>query len=73
MAESPDVVKKYMGMALLPQAGVAIGLALIAQCTFPSFGALLFNAVLASVIINELIAPFLTEHAIFKAGEKYDE
>jgi Kef-type K+ transport system membrane component KefB len=70
LAGSPDVVRKYLGFALLPQAGVAIGLALLAQSAFPSFGTLIFNAVLASVIINELVAPPLTKYAIFKAGEQ---
>ena len=70
LARSPDVVRKYLGLALLPAAGVSIGLALLAQRAFPSFGALLFNAVLASVILNELIAPPLVKYAIFKAGEQ---
>ena len=62
-------VKKYLGLALLPQAGVALGLALLAKRAFPTFGAIMLNAVLASVIINELVTPPLTKYAIFKAGE----
>ncbi|MFC2068555.1 cation:proton antiporter [Chloroflexota bacterium] len=69
LASSPVVVKKYLGLALLPKAGVSIGLALLAQSAFPSFGALIFNAMLASVIVNELVAPPLVRYAIFKAGE----
>jgi len=69
IAGSPAVVKKYLGFALLPKAGVSIGLALLAQSAFPSFGALIFNAMLASVIVNELVAPPLAKYAIFKAGE----
>jgi len=70
----PETVKKYLGFALLPQAGVAIGLALLASSTFPAFpvfGDILVNAVLASVIISELVAPPLVKYAIFKAGEQY--
>ncbi len=65
--------KKYLGLALLPKAGVTIGLVLVAKRAFPTFGAIMVNAVLASVIINELIAPLLTKYAIFKAGEAHPE
>ncbi len=69
IAHSPGEVKKYLGLALLPKAGVTVGLALLAKRACPTFGAIMMNAVLASVIINELIAPILTKYAIFKAGE----
>ena len=69
ISHAPDKVKKYLGFALLPKAGVTIGLALLAALEFPTFGAVMLNAVLASTIINELIAPPLTKYAIFKAGE----
>ncbi len=62
-------VKKYLGLALLPKAGVTIGLMLLAERTFPTFGAIMVDATLASIIINELVAPPLTKYAIFKAGE----
>jgi len=69
ISHAPDAVKKYLGLALLPQAGVAIGLGLLAALEFPSFGAILLNGVLASVIINELVTPPLTKYALFKSGE----
>ncbi len=69
ISHAQGTVKKYLGLALLPKAGVTIGLALLAKSAFPSFGAIMVNAILASVIINELIAPPLTKYAIFKAGE----
>jgi len=69
ISHAPGEVKKYLGLALLPKAGVTIGLVLLAKRAFPTFGAIMVNAVLASVIINELIAPPLTKYAIFKAGE----
>lgn len=62
-------VRKYLGFALLPTAGVALGLVLLAGRAFPTFGAIMVNAVLASVIINELVAPPVTRYAIFKSGE----
>jgi Kef-type K+ transport system membrane component KefB len=69
ISHAPDNVKNYLGLALLPKAGVTIGLILLASIEFPSFGVLMLNAVLASTIINELIAPPLTKYAISKAGE----
>jgi len=64
-----DTVKKYLGFALVPQAGVALGLALLAKSIFPALGDIIVNVVLVSVIINEVFAPPLTKYAIFKAGE----
>jgi Kef-type K+ transport system membrane component KefB len=69
ISQAPSEVKKYLGLALLPQAGVALGLTLLAKRAFPTLGTIMVNAVLASVIINELITPLLTKYAIFKAGE----
>jgi len=73
IAHAPGEVKKYLGLALLPKAGVTIGLVILAKRAFPALGAIMVNAVLASVIINELIAPPLTKYAIFKAGEAHPE
>lgn len=69
ISHAPDNVKKYLGFALLPKAGVTIGLVLLAALEFPTFGTVMLNAVLASTIINELVAPPLTKYALFKAGE----
>jgi len=69
ISHAPDNVKNYLGFALLPTAGVAVGLVLLASTQFPTFGVVMLNAVLAATIINELIAPPLSKDAIFKAGE----
>ena len=66
---APDTVRKYLGLALLPKAGVTIGLVLLASLKFPGFGDVMLSAVLASAIINELIAPPMVKYAISKAGE----
>lgn len=73
IARSPEDVKKYLGLALMPAAGVSIGLALLAQRAFPDLGSIIYNAILATVVINELIGPPLTRWAIFKAGEQNAE
>ena len=68
---APSQVRKYLGFGLLPKAGVTLGLILLAieNPAFQSFGEVMVNGVLGSVVINELIAPPLVKFAIFKAGE----
>jgi hypothetical protein len=65
------VVQKYLSFAILPQAGVAVGLVLSAKEVFgPTYQAeVMVNAVLGAVIINELLTPFSVRFALFRAGE----
>ena len=69
VSRAPSAMKHYLGLALLPEAGVTVGLALLAAVAFPSFGELMLNAVLAATIINELVAPPLSRYALVHAGE----
>lgn len=70
ISNSPDNVKKYLGFTLLPQAGVAIGLSMIAQNVLPDpFGAQVRTIVLAATVVYELIGPSFTRRALVKAGE----
>ena len=62
-------VGAHLGLALLPEAGVSIGLALIAARDFPVLASAMVSATLASVIINELITPPLLRNTLIKAGE----
>ena len=61
-------VQKYLGITLLPQAGVALGMALTAS-TMGETGAFVRNIALFAVLIYELIGPLLTKMALDKAGE----
>ena len=56
-----------LGITLLPQAGVALGMAMTAT-TLPG-GALVRNVILFSVLIYELVGPALTKKALMRAGE----
>ena len=60
-------IKKYFGMTLIPQAGVALGMALSA--TALQDGAMIRNVVLFGVLIYELIGPTLTKRTLISAGE----
>jgi len=74
LSHAPTVVKKYLGYGLLPTAGVAIGLILMAKPLMqPQFSEIMINAVLGSVIINELIAPPFVKFALMRAGEGVKE
>jgi len=68
---SSSVVKKYMGFALIPQAGVAIGLALSIQKHdgLENIAPIILNIVIATTLIHELIGPFMTTYAIKKSGD----
>lgn len=63
-----DHIVKYLGITLLPQAGVALGMALKAE-TLGEEGVIVTNIILFSVLIYELVGPFLTKVALTKAGE----
>lgn len=70
LAKSPENVKKYLGITLLPQAGVALGMCATAYRVLGGAdGTLIRNIVLFSVLIYELIGPSLTKMALTKAGD----
>lgn len=62
-------IKRYLGLGLVPQAGVALGCALIAKSDFPGVGGMLFTTIVATTVIYELIGPLCTKYALQKAGE----
>ena len=62
-------IKKYLGLTLIPQAGVAIGLSLLAMKTVPEHGATIRAVILCATLIYELVGPVITKIALKKAGE----
>ncbi|MDY0236134.1 MAG: cation:proton antiporter [Gudongella sp.] len=69
ITNSSESVQKYLGLTLLPQAGVAIGLSMIAQTVMPELGSTIRTIILASTVIYELVGPFVAKTALIKAGE----
>ena len=63
----PTIVK-YLGITLLPQAGVALGMAIKAQA-LGSDGAIVAQITLFAVLIYEIVGPLLTKISLLKAGE----
>ena len=63
-------IKKYMGLALIPQAGVALACALIAKHAIGGiWGDTILTITIASTVVFELVGPWATKYSLVKAGE----
>ena len=69
VVKADENIKKYLGITLLPQAGVAIGLAQIAMTELPAYGTQIRAVVLCATLVYELVGPLLTKLALQAAGE----
>lgn len=69
LSQAEDKIRKYLGFALLPQAGVAIGLALIVKDRFPQIGDILFPTIIATTVVYEIAGPIFTRYALFASKE----
>ena len=67
--KADENVRKYLGLTLLPQAGVAIGMSQLVAGRFPTLAGTVNTVVLAGVLVFELIGPIITKIALTKAGE----
>lgn len=63
-------IRKWLGLALLPQAGVAIGMALLAAQRFPDTASVVLTAAVASTVILETVGPIVTRLAIRGAASE---
>lgn len=63
-------IRKFLGVTLLPQAGVAIGMSQLAVAALPAaYGTQIRTVVLAATLIYEMVGPLLTKLALTSAGE----
>ena len=69
ISKSEPVVRKYLGYTLIPQAGVAIGLASVSMSVVPEYGQKIRTIVLCGTVVYELVGPLVTKLALKKAGE----
>lgn len=70
MAKSGKTIKKYLGITLFPQAGVALGMAItVGKVMGGVIGTLVADLTIFSVLIYELVGPLLTKMTLTKAGE----
>ena len=72
-AGSPALVQKYLGICLLPQAGVAIGLSILSSQMFkvinPDIAKMIIIVVMTETFMIEIIGPMLVKFGVKKAGE----
>ncbi|NBC34636.1 MAG: cation:proton antiporter [Alphaproteobacteria bacterium] len=68
IGRTPHLHRRWMGMALLPQAGVAIGMALVAAHHFPENGDLILTLAIGTTVVFELFGPVMAYVALKKVG-----
>jgi Kef-type K+ transport system membrane component KefB len=62
-------IRKYLGPALVPQAGVAIGLSLAASSVVPEYATQIRTVILCGTLVYELVGPAIAKASLKKAGE----
>jgi len=69
IAGTSRVERRWLGLALLPQAGVAIGMALHTEQRAPDLGGTILPVIIATTVVFELFGPVFTRMALVKAGD----
>jgi Kef-type K+ transport system membrane component KefB len=71
---APKDIQNYLGLALFPQAGIAIGLALSLQheAGFGIMAPIMLNVIIATTMVHELLGPLLTKYALGKINSNED-
>lgn len=69
-SQSDALTRRWMGWAMLPQAGAAIGMALVASSQFPEYRQLLLPIVISSTIVFELFGPIFTRISLNKYNQR---
>lgn len=69
LANTPSLHRRWIGLALVPQAGVALGMALVAAHHFPALAKPLMAVTIGTTIIFELFGPILTQMALHRVKE----
>jgi Kef-type K+ transport system membrane component KefB len=62
-------IRRYMGLALMAQAGVAIGLAMMAKASLPHTGGAILHTIIATTVVYEIFGPVATRYALLKAKD----
>ena len=74
ITHQPAVVKDNIGWALMPQAGVAIGMATMALAQLPAeYGQPIQTVILSATLVYEVIGPIASKNALKRAGEIHTE
>jgi Kef-type K+ transport system membrane component KefB len=67
--QADPLTRRWIGVALLPQAGVALGMALVAAQHFPDLADTILPVVLGATVFFEVVGPVMTRLAIIRAGK----
>jgi Kef-type K+ transport system membrane component KefB len=69
ISHAEEKTARYLGMGLIPQAGVAIGLALSIQSNslLEPLAPLVLNIIIATTLIHEFVGPFMSAYALKKS------
>lgn len=74
ITHQPPVVKDNIGWALMPQAGVAIGMATMALAQLPlEYGQQIQTVILSATLVYEIVGPIASKNALKRAGEIHTE
>jgi NhaP-type Na+/H+ or K+/H+ antiporter len=73
ISKAPRNVRTHTGWCLLPQAGVALGLALMVSERSPQLGSQVLPIVIGTTIVFEVVGPIITRLALARAGEVPDD
>lgn len=71
--KAEEAVKKYLGLALLPQGGISIGLLIIVRQQLPQYAAAITTIIMFSILIYETSGPIFSKYALKKSGEIKDD
>ncbi len=69
LSHADPSIRQWMGVALMPQAGVALGMALVVNQQLPEFGKTIIPVVIAATVLFEVIGPIFTRTALIRVGE----
>ncbi len=69
LSKAPKTVRKFVGLGLVPQAGVALGMAILGKEYFPQAGNYIMTVIVATTLVLEVIGPPITQLTFNLAGE----
>ncbi|WP_329379944.1 cation:proton antiporter [Anaerofustis butyriciformans] len=69
MARTDKVTRNYLGMGLMPMAGVGVGLAVAASKMMPEYSTLFLNIIMGATFVFEIVGPILTAQGLKKSGD----
>lgn len=67
--KADTAVRKYLGLTLLPQGGISIGLIVLVRQQLPEFATSISTIIMFSVLVYEISGPIFAKIALQKAGE----